>query len=106
MPTITVRQFDGSEQHIEARTGKSLMENVLDHGLSGIDADCGGDCACGTCHCFIDEHWRERTGTASELEDAMLSMRPDRADNSRLACQISVSEDLHGLVVSLPEFQM
>jgi 2Fe-2S ferredoxin len=106
VPRITIIQFDGAEQSIDASTGKSLMQNVMDNGIPGIDADCGGECACGTCHCFVDDSWLDRTGQASELEDAMLGMRPDRAPNSRLACQISIDDSLDGMVVRLPEFQM
>jgi 2Fe-2S ferredoxin len=106
MPTVTLIDFSGEPYTIEAETGKSLMENALQNGVPGIDADCGGACACGTCHCFVDAAWRDRTGTPSPQEDGMLSMRPDRAEGSRLSCQIEIREDLDGLVVRLPEFQM
>ena len=70
------------------------------------DADCGGACACGTCHCFVGEDWKAITGEADAMEESMLGMRPDKADNSRLSCQIEVSEAMDGMVVKLPEFQM
>ncbi len=106
MPTITLIEFNGNEHVIEAETGKSLMQNALDNLVPGIDADCGGACACGTCHCFIEESWRDATGSGDAMEESMLGMRPDRADNSRLSCQIDVSEAMNGMVVRLPEFQM
>lgn len=106
MPTITLIEFDGTEHTIEAQLGKSLMQNAIDNSVPGIDADCGGACACGTCHCFVDARWREVTGSADAMEESMLGMRPDRADNSRLSCQIEVTEAMDGMVVKLPEFQM
>ncbi len=106
MPSITLVGFDGQEHNIDAETGKSLMQNAVDNGVPGIDADCGGACACGTCHCFVTEDWRPKTGEVNPLEEAMLGMRPDRAEGSRLSCQIEVSDEHDGLVVHLPEFQM
>ncbi len=106
MPTITMIEFNGREHVIEADTDKTLMQNALDNMIPGIDADCGGACACGTCHCFIEDNWQDTTGTGDAMEESMLGMRPDRADNSRLSCQIDVSEAMNGMVVRLPEFQM
>ena len=106
MPKITLIEFDGTTHSIEAETGKSLMQNAIDNDVPGIDADCGGACACGTCHCFVDNEWLNVTGIAPELEAEMLTMRPDRADNSRLSCQVDVSDALDGMIVRLPEFQM
>jgi 2Fe-2S ferredoxin len=106
MPRITLIEHNGTSHTIDAEVGKSLMLNAIDNGVPGIDADCGGACACGTCHCFIEDSWRAVTGDAAMLEESMLGMRPDRADNSRLSCQIDVSDDMDGLVVRLPEFQM
>jgi 2Fe-2S ferredoxin len=106
MPAITLIEFNGESHTIEAENGKSLMQNAIDQGVPGIDADCGGACACGTCHVFVDEAWLASSGEANALEDAMLGIRPDREDNSRLSCQIEVSDALDGMVVRLPEFQM
>ena len=106
MPTITLVQHDGARHVIEAEIGKSLMQNAVENFVPGIDADCGGACACGTCHCFVEEEWRPAAGEACALEESMLDMRPDRADSSRLSCQIDVCEDMDGLIVQLPEFQM
>lgn len=106
MPQIKVIQFDGTENTIEASAGDSLMQNVVDNGVAGIDGDCGGSCACGTCHCFVDEQWRAAAGEADFMEESMLGMRPDREANSRLACQITVSDAMDGMVIRLPEYQM
>ncbi len=106
MPTITLITHDGASHPIEAETGKSLMLNAVENFVPGIDADCGGACACGTCHCFVDAQWASITGEVNALEEAMLGMRPDRAETSRLSCQIEVSDDMDGLVVRLPEYQM
>lgn len=103
MPRITLVEFNGQAHEIDAEIGKNLMQNALDNSVPGIDADCGGACACGTCHCFIEG---EATGEANALEEAMLGMRPDREANSRLSCQIEVSENMDGIVVRLPEYQM
>ena len=106
MPKITLIEYSGQDHTIEAETGKSLMQNALDNMVPGIDADCGGACACGTCHCFIEETWGETTGDADPMEEAMLGMRPDRTDASRLSCQIAVSDAMDGMIVRLPEYQM
>ena len=106
MPTITLIEYDGQSHTIEAEAGKSLMLNAMDNDVPGIDADCGGACACGTCHCFIEANWQTVTDVADAMEESMLGMRPDRADGSRLSCQIDVTPDMNGMVVRLPEFQM
>jgi 2Fe-2S ferredoxin len=106
MPTITLVEFSGTEHTIEAEAGKSLMQNALDNAIPGIDADCGGACACGTCHCFVGESWSDSAGEADPMEESMLNMRPDREALSRLSCQIEVSDSMEGMVVRLPEYQM
>jgi ferredoxin, 2Fe-2S len=106
MTRITLIEFNGESHSIDAENGKSLMQNAIDNGVPGIDADCGGACACGTCHVFVADEWLAATGKQDEMEDAMLGMRPDQTEASRLSCQIEVSADLEGMVVRLPEFQM
>ena len=106
MPSITLVEHSGERHTIEAEAGVSLMENALNNAVPGIDADCGGACACGTCHCFVSDGSQVLTGELNPLEESMLGMRPDRADNSRLSCQIDVTEEMDGLVVHLPESQM
>jgi len=106
MPTITVIEFSGQDHTIDVQSGMSLMENVVASGVPGIDADCGGAGACGTCHCFLAEDFQAVAGEADPMEESMLGMRPDRADSSRLSCQVQVSDDMDGMVVRLPEYQM
>ena len=106
MPKITLIEFTGRDHTIDAEVGKTLMQNAMDNGIPGIDADCGGACACGTCHCFLESEWREVAGEGDAMEEAMLGMRPDRTEGSRLSCQIQVSDAMNGMVVRLPEYQM
>jgi 2Fe-2S ferredoxin len=106
MPTITLIEFSGQQHTIDAESGKTLMQNAMDNMVPGIDADCGGACACGTCHCFIEDQWSNAAGDTNALEESMLGMRPDRLESSRLSCQIDVSADMDGMVVRLPEYQM
>ena len=105
MPKITYIQFDGAEQTVEVRKGLSVMEGAIKNNVPGIDADCGGACACATCHVYVDEAWREKTGTASAMEESMLDFAQNVAPNSRLSCQIRVTDDLDGLIVRHPEEQ-
>lgn len=106
MPKITLIEYNGTSHSIDAESGKSLMQNALDNFVPGIDADCGGACACGTCHCFVEAQWLQASGEADAMEEAMLGMRPDRTELSRLSCQIQVTDELDGMVVRLPEYQM
>jgi 2Fe-2S ferredoxin len=82
-----------------------VMEGAVRNNIPGIDADCGGACACATCHVYVDEAWREKTGERSAMEDSMLDFAENVADNSRLSCQIRVTDALDGLVVKMPEDQ-
>jgi 2Fe-2S ferredoxin len=107
MPTITYVEFGGCEHRVEVPAGSSLMRGAVNNNIPGIDADCGGECACATCHVYVDEEWLARTGTpaAGSLEASMLSFAALARPNSRLSCQITVSEALDGLIVRLPEGQ-
>lgn len=105
MATIKFIQHDGTEMVVDAEDGISLMNAAMDNGVSGIDADCGGECSCATCHVIIDEAWMAKVGQPSDQEESMLDLNPDRGSNSRLSCQIQVSSELEGIVVNLPEFQ-
>lgn len=106
MPKITLIEHSGESHTIDAEVGKSLMMNAVENFVPGIDADCGGACACGTCHCFVEGEWKAKTGGVDVLEESMLGMRPDRNERSRLSCQIDVTPEMDGMVVRLPEFQM
>jgi len=105
MPTVTYIEHDGTEHRIEVEEGHSVMQGAVDSNVPGIDADCGGECACATCHVYVDEAWLARTGTPSEQEASMLSFAATAAPNSRLSCQISMTPALDGLVVRMPEAQ-
>ncbi len=105
MPTVTFVDADGTRHEVEANSGVSLMQVAIDNGIEGIVAECGGACSCATCHCYVEEEWQARTGEPDDMEKAMLECVLDPMPNSRLSCQITLSEDLDGLVVSLPEAQ-
>jgi 2Fe-2S ferredoxin len=106
MTELTVIEYNGTEVAVDAQEGSTLMEAVVASDAMGIDGDCGGGCACGTCHCFVDSAWLALLPPVDPMEEAMLRNRPDRQVNSRLACQITISAELAGMVVRLPEYQM
>ena len=106
MATITFIEHDGTPHETDLREGESLMEIATNEGLPGIDGDCGGEAACGTCHIIVGEQWASAVGTATEHEAPMLDMTPERMPTSRLACQVLASQGLDGLTVHLPEDQM
>lgn len=105
MAKIIYIQYDGTRSEVDAQNGSTVMNTALDNLIPGIDADCGGECSCATCHVVIDPDWMGKVGQASEQENAMLDLNPDREENSRLSCQIPITDDLDGLIVNLPEFQ-
>jgi ferredoxin, 2Fe-2S len=105
MPKITYIEHDGREHQIEVRAGNSVMEGAVKNNVPGIDADCGGACACATCHVYVDPAWTDKTGKASAMEESMLDFADNVEPNSRLSCQIRVTAELDGLVVRLPERQ-
>ena len=105
MAKITYIENDGTEYTVEVRNGLSVMEGAIRNNVPGIDADCGGACACATCHVYVDEAFQDVTGRASAMEESMLDFAEEVEPNSRLSCQIRVSDDLDGLVVRLPESQ-
>lgn len=105
MTKITFIQHDGEEQTLEVENGISVMNAAVDNLIEGIDADCGGECNCATCHVYVGEEWMPKVGQPQDDEEAIMSLNPERKDNSRLSCQIKISDELDGLVVHLPEFQ-
>jgi 2Fe-2S ferredoxin len=105
MVKITFIDSIGKSRTIEAEPGSTVMETAIKHGVPGIEAECGGACACATCHVYVDEAWREKTGPPSPMEEDMLDFGYDVRANSRLSCQIKVIDALDGLVVSTPERQ-
>lgn len=105
MPKITYVEHNGTRHEIDAETGLSVMEVAIKNMVPGIDADCGGACACATCHVYVDDAWAEKTGKPEPMEESMLDFASEPKSTSRLSCQITVSEALDGLTVHLPEFQ-
>lgn len=105
MVNILFIDNDGGEHPVEVSPGNSVMQAAVSNGVPGIDADCGGSCSCATCHVYVNEEWLPLVGEVNPTEDALLGLSTDRKDNSRLSCQIEVTEELDGLVVTTPEFQ-
>ena len=105
MPKITYIQPDGTEQTIDAKVGVTVMEAAKLNLVDGIEAECGGACACATCHVYVAEALMAKTGSVSEMEEDMLDFAFDVRETSRLSCQIKVSEELDGLVVTVPAKQ-
>lgn len=106
MTKITFVESNGSEHTVDARNDRSLMQAAVQNGVPGIDADCGGQCMCATCHVILDAAWYAKLGAPGDDEEEMLAPTPDRTPTSRLSCQIQVTDQLDGIVVNLPEFQM
>lgn len=105
MPKINYIEFDGTEHAVDAEVGMTVMEVARKADVPGIEAECGGACSCATCHVYVDEDWQAKTGEAQEMEEDMLDFAFDVRPNSRLSCQIKVTEELDGLIVRLPEKQ-
>jgi 2Fe-2S ferredoxin len=105
MPKITFIGFDGTIHTVEAEIGSTVMEAAIRNDIAGIEAECGGACACSTCHVYVEADWKEKTGEPSPMEEDMLDFAVDVRPNSRLSCQMKVTEALDGLVVRVPEQQ-
>jgi len=105
MAKITYIEHDGTEHVVDVKNGLSVMEGAVKNNIPGIDADCGGACACATCHVYVNEEWLAKTGERSAMEESMLDFAEGVEANSRLSCQIKVSDALDGLVVRMPESQ-
>ena len=105
MPKITFIDSAGTSRTINAENGATVMETAIKNDIPGIEAECGGACACATCHVHVDEDWFAKTGGPSPMEEDMLDFGYDVRPNSRLSCQIKVTEALDGLRVSTPEKQ-
>jgi len=105
MPTVTFIEHNGTRHSVDATSGLSLMRAAIDNHVPGIDADCGGRCACATCHVYVDPAWQALTGARTAMEEDMLNFASATQPNSRLACQIGIHDALDGLVVSLPDGQ-
>jgi len=105
MVKITFVDPQGTARTVEAEEGSTVMENAVRNGIPGIEAECGGACACATCHVYVAEEWREATGEPEPMEEDMLDFAFDVRPNSRLSCQIRVRSNLDGLVVHTPSQQ-
>jgi 2Fe-2S ferredoxin len=105
MPKITFVDIHGERRTVEAENGSTVMENAVRNEIPGIEAECGGACACATCHVYVDEAWKAAVGEPETMEEDMLDFAYDVRPNSRLSCQIRVRPELDGLVVYTPERQ-
>lgn len=105
MVQITYIQHDGEKHQVQLEVGTSVMQGALDNLVDGIVGECGGACSCATCHCYVDEMWVDKIDPAAEMEQEMLEFAAQARSNSRLGCQIMVTENLEGLVVYLPASQ-
>src|ERR1700756_2539050 len=105
MVKITYIDSEGTARSIEAEVGSTVMETAIKNNVPGIEAECGGACACATCHVYVDEAWQPKGGDPSPMEEDMLDFGYDVRPNSRLSCQIKVTEALDGLVVKTPQRQ-
>jgi ferredoxin, 2Fe-2S len=102
MAKITFVQPDGTAQTVEGEPGLTVMEVAKMNLIEGIEAECGGACACATCHVYVDDAWREKTGAPEQMEEDMLDFAFEVRPESRLSCQIRVTPELDGLVVHIP----
>ena len=106
MPKIIFVDADGTRHEVDAKSGISIMENAIANNIDGIEAECGGSCMCATCHCFIDEDFAAKMPAMESDEDEMLGFAAEeRRSGSRLSCQVKMTDDLDGIVVSLPAEQ-
>src|ERR1043165_5926172 len=105
MPKIPYIDFERTVRTVEGRGGSTVMETAIKNNIPGSEAECGGACACATCHVHVDEAWRAIVGDPSPMEEDMLDFGYDVRENSRLSCQIKVTAELDGLVVRTPERQ-
>lgn len=105
MPVVTYVEHDDTVHKVELLTGTSVMLGAVDNDIPGIEADCGGLCACATCHVYVDPEWLSRIQPAREEEIEMLGFVEHANSGSRLSCQVEITDDLNGLIVRLPEAQ-
>lgn len=105
MPKITFIDNAGTSREVDTKAGASIMEAAVQNMIPGIDADCGGACACATCHVYVADEWLSKLKPKDDMEDSMLDFAEDVKDGSRLSCQILMSDELDGIVVTTPEAQ-
>ena len=105
MAKIKYIEFNGEEHTVDVQNGLTVMEGAVKNKIPGIDADCGGACACATCHVYVKKEWYGKLPTKEDTEEDMLDFAFDVRENSRLSCQLTVTDELDGLIVDLPEKQ-
>jgi 2Fe-2S ferredoxin len=105
MVKITFVQPDGSKVEVDAKVGGTVMEVAVNNMVKGIDADCGGACACATCHVYIDDEWKDKLQATEVMESDMLEYAFEPDANSRLSCQVRITAEMEGLVVRVPSQQ-
>jgi ferredoxin, 2Fe-2S len=105
MPKLTIIAYDGTPFEIDAQTGSTVMENAVRNSVPGIEAECGGACACATCHVYVDDAWTETVGPPETMEEDMLDFAFEVRPTSRLSCQIKMAPALDGVIVRVPEKQ-
>jgi len=106
MPKITYIEFNGTEHTVDVPVGLTVMEGAVNNNIPGIEADCGGACACSTCHVYIDPAWVGKLPPREDMEEDMLDFAFEPNERSRLTCQVKVTAELDGLVVQMPEKQI
>ena len=105
MPKITYIEHNGKSHTLEVANGLTVMEGAVQNNIPGIDADCGGSCACATCHVYVEQQWFDKLKKKEDAEQDMLDMAFEPKSTSRLSCQLTVSDELDGLVVKMPSKQ-
>jgi 2Fe-2S ferredoxin len=106
MVNIIFKQSDGTQNIVDIAEGLSIMEAAIKHNIDGIEADCGGGCSCATCHVYIDNTFTDKTGLPSNAEEDMLDFAFDVRPNSRLSCQVRVTNEMNNIIVHIPNKQI
>ena len=101
MPRVVYIEDDGTHVEVDVEEGYSVMEGAIMNGVEGIEAECGGACSCATCHCYVKEEWWDKLPEMDVIEDSMLEAATERRPNSRLTCQIPMTDELDGLIVEV-----
>ncbi|MDA7715728.1 2Fe-2S iron-sulfur cluster-binding protein [Pelagibacteraceae bacterium] len=105
MPKITYKDYQGNSKTVDVENGLTVMEGAIQNDIPGIDADCGGSMACATCHVYVEEKWLNKISKVEDAEVDMIDMAYEPKKNSRLSCQLIISDELEGLTVTTPEKQ-
>lgn len=105
MPLVNYIDASGNQFEADVEVGSNVMQGAVDNMIDGILAECGGACACATCHCYVDAAWLDKVAAPEDAEKDLLEAVVDPKDNSRLSCQLKVTEEMDGLVVHLPASQ-